>query len=77
MTLHHDSSQQPSLIGQPTSDGAVVYLNCDGQLDAIIRRTTQAGGQILQEVAQLPNGMGYFAQIRDLDGNRVGLHAAF
>jgi hypothetical protein len=66
------------LEGQkPSTDGAVVYLNCDGQLDAVLRRTKAAGGELLEEVAQLPGGMGWTAQIRDLDGNRVGLHAAF
>jgi len=46
-------------------------------MDAVLKRAQSAGAQLLQEVAQLPNGMGYIAQFRDLDGNRVGLHAAF
>jgi predicted enzyme related to lactoylglutathione lyase len=63
--------------GRPSTDGAVVYLNCDGELDAVLKRAQAAGGQLLQEVAQLPGGMGWIAQFRDLDGNRVGLHATF
>ncbi|WP_263357318.1 VOC family protein [Acidicapsa ligni] len=59
------------------SVGAIVYLNCDGQLDAVLRRAQQAGAELLQEVAQLPGGMGWIAQFRDLDGNRIGLHANF
>jgi predicted enzyme related to lactoylglutathione lyase len=65
------------LIGFPSADGTVVYLNCDGQLDAVLHRTTVAGGKVLEEVAQLPGSMGFVAQISDLDGNRVGLHAIF
>lgn len=66
------------MSGQKSStDGAVVYLNCDGQLDAVLKRAQAAGGALLEEVAQLPGGMGWIAQFRDLDGNRVGLHAAF
>jgi predicted enzyme related to lactoylglutathione lyase len=63
--------------GRPSTDGAVVYLNCDGELDAVLKRAKAAGGELLQEVAQLPGGMGWIAQFRDLDGNRVGLHATF
>jgi predicted enzyme related to lactoylglutathione lyase len=62
---------------KPSSDGAVVYLNCDGQLDGVVKRARALGGELLQEVAQLPGDMGWTAQFRDLDGNRVGLHAAF
>ena len=61
----------------PSTDGAIVYLNCDGDLDGVLKRAKAAGGEVLQEVAQLPGGMGWIAQVRDLDGNRVGLHATF
>jgi len=60
-----------------STDGAVVYLNCDGELDAVLKRAKAAGGELLQEVAALPGGMGWIAQFRDLDGNRIGLHATF
>jgi predicted enzyme related to lactoylglutathione lyase len=62
---------------KPSADGAIVYLNCDGDLDGVLKRAQAAGGELLQEVAQLPGSMGWIAQFRDLDGNRVGLHAAF
>jgi predicted enzyme related to lactoylglutathione lyase len=73
LAVTHDSN----IEGRPSTDGAVIYLNCDGELDAVLKRAQAAGGQLLQEVAQLPGGMGYIAQFRDLDGNRVGLHATF
>jgi predicted enzyme related to lactoylglutathione lyase len=63
--------------GAPSADGAVVYLNCDGDLDGVLKRAKAHGGAILKEVAALPGGMGFIAQLRDLDGNRVGLHATF
>jgi uncharacterized protein len=69
--LAHDPDAKPS------TEGAIVYLNCDGQLDAVLSRAQKAGAQLLQEVAQLPGNMGWVAQFRDLDGNRVGLHAMF
>ena len=64
-------------LSKPSDQGAIVYLNCDGDLDGVLARAKAAGGRVLQEVAQLPGDMGWIAQIRDLDGNRVGLHAIF
>jgi predicted enzyme related to lactoylglutathione lyase len=61
----------------PSTDGTVVYLNCDGDLDGVLKRAQGFGATILKEVAQLPGNMGWIAQFRDLDGNRVGLHASF
>lgn len=65
-----------SLCGKPSTDGTVVYLSCDGQIDAFVHRALTAGASIIEEVAQIPAGLGYSAQIRDLDGNRIGLHSA-
>jgi len=62
---------------KPSIDGTVVYVNADGQLDAILKRTVSAGGQLLEEVAQLPGNMGWTAQIQDTEGNRIGLHATY
>ena len=60
---------------KPSTDGAVVYLNCDGELDAVVKRAKAAGAKLLEEVAQLPAGLGWTAQFRDPDGNRVGLQS--
>ncbi len=65
------------LGASPSTDGTVVFLNCDGDLDGVLHRAQSLGATVLQEVAQLPSGMGWIAQFRDLDGNRVGLHAIF
>jgi uncharacterized protein len=73
LAVTHD----PLHEGRPSTDGAVIYLNCDGDMDGVLKRAKAAGGELLQEVAQLPGGMGWIAQFRDLDGNRIGLHAAF
>src|ERR1700757_2306393 len=42
---------------------------------AELPRVPKAGGEVLLPRTALPDGMGYFAQIRDTEGNRVGLHA--
>ena len=56
-------------------DATLVYLDASPSLDAALARVTQAGGRIALERQALPPGMGFFAHITDLDGNRVGLHA--
>lgn len=40
-----------------------------------LARAVAAGGQVALPRQALPPGMGFFAHITDLDGNRVGLHA--
>lgn len=55
--------------------GILVYLDASPALDAALARVVAAGGQVVLSRQALPPGMGYFAHITDLDGNRVGLHA--
>jgi predicted enzyme related to lactoylglutathione lyase len=67
--------EAPKLAGKDA--GTVVYLNCDGRLPEIVGRVVKAGGMLLTPQIDLPEGMGAFFQIRDSEGNRVGLHAAY
>jgi predicted enzyme related to lactoylglutathione lyase len=60
---------------KPGSGGTLVYLDATPSLDAALARVTAAGGQVALPRQALPPGMGFFAHIVDLDGNRVGLHA--
>lgn len=55
--------------------GTLVYLDASPSLDAALERVSAAGGHIALPRQALPPGMGFFAHITDLDGNRVGLHA--
>ncbi|HEY9126495.1 MAG TPA: VOC family protein [Acidobacteriaceae bacterium] len=75
--LIQERADEANHFSRPSDQGAIVYLNCDGDLDGVLGRTKAYGGTVLQEVAQLPGEMGWIAQIRDLDGNRIGLHASF
>ncbi len=59
----------------PGAGGTLVYLDASPSLDAALARVTAAGGHIALPRQALPPGMGFFAHITDLDGNRVGLHA--
>ncbi len=60
---------------QPGADGPVVYLNCDGRLDAMAARVESLGGHLHGPKIELPPGMGAFQLIVDSEGNRIGLHS--
>ncbi len=60
---------------QPSTDGAVVYLNAEPSLNNVLARVEAAGGRVSLPRTELPEGMGCFAHITDSEGNRVGLHA--
>ncbi len=57
---------------KPAEAGTVVYLNVD-DIRPVLERVPGAGGAVLLPLTALPEGMGVFAQIRDTEGNRVGL----
>ena len=61
---------------KPSPDGAIVYLNCDGRLEAMLGRLEALGGKGDDQVVNLPEGMGRFVHVVDSEGNRVGLHEA-
>lgn len=60
---------------QPGGNGTLVYLDASPSLDEALTRAQAAGGKVALPRTALPEGMGFFAHIQDLDGNRVGLHA--
>lgn len=56
----------------PSVQGSVVYLSVADLAPALERALLHGGDTIVPRTA-LPEGMGYFAQFRDCEGNRVGL----
>jgi uncharacterized protein len=61
--------------GEPLAAGVVLYLNASPSLDAALNRVPVAGGEIVVPRTALPPGVGFYAKIRDTEGNVVGLHA--
>jgi predicted enzyme related to lactoylglutathione lyase len=59
----------------PSMDGSTVYLSVDN-LTPVLERIEGLGAQTVVPRTALPEGMGYFAQFRDSEGNRVGLWSA-
>ncbi|GGA69717.1 glyoxalase [Edaphobacter acidisoli] len=60
---------------KPGTQGAMVYLNCNGRLDEVLGRVREAGGLVLQPKTAVPGGHGHFACLRDSEGNHIGLHS--
>jgi predicted enzyme related to lactoylglutathione lyase len=63
------------VVGQPSADGSLVYVNAAPSIDAVLKRVESAGGRIALPKTALPDGMGFFAHFTDTEGNRVGVHA--
>ncbi|QLC73592.1 VOC family protein [Pseudomonas sp. LPB0260] len=59
---------------RPGTGGTRVYLNAEGQLDAVLDRVPGAGGKILQTKTDI-GCSGFIALIEDSEGNHVGLHS--
>jgi uncharacterized protein len=57
---------------QPSVQGSIVYLSV-ADLRPVLERAQAHGGDTLVACTALPPGMGYYAQFRDCEGNRVGL----
>lgn len=56
----------------PSTDGTTVYLSVEN-LSAVLDRLAGLDAQTIVPRTALPDGMGFFAQFRDCEGNRVGL----
>ena len=59
----------------PAIQGSVVYLSVDN-LEPVLRRVQEHGGDTIVPRTEIPGDMGFFAQFRDTEGNRVGLWSA-
>jgi predicted enzyme related to lactoylglutathione lyase len=57
---------------EPAAAGTVVYLHLD-DIRPALERVGKAGGAVLLPRTALPDEAGFFAQLRDSEGNRVGV----
>jgi predicted enzyme related to lactoylglutathione lyase len=55
--------------------GVTIYLNANGDMDGMLARVVEAGGEVLIQ-KQLMQNFGWMAFFRDSEGNRIGLHQA-
>jgi hypothetical protein len=59
----------------PSKDGALIYLNANPAMDAVLERIPGAGGQVVLPKTQISPEIGFMAFFIDSEGNRVGLHS--
>jgi predicted enzyme related to lactoylglutathione lyase len=57
---------------EPSMHGSTVYLSV-ADVAQTLAKVEEAGGAVVVPRTVLPEGKGAFAQIRDSEGNRVGL----
>ena len=57
------------------TDGPLVYLNGNPDLQIVLDRIEKAGGKIVVPKTQISPDYGYMAVFADTEGNRVALHS--
>lgn len=57
---------------EPSLHGSTVYLSLV-DIRPALERIAKQGGDVFVPRTELPDGIGYFAQFGDCEGNRVGL----
>lgn len=57
------------------TDGPLIYLNGNPDVQIVLDRVEAAGGKILVPKTMISPENGYMAVIRDTEGNRLGLHS--
>jgi hypothetical protein len=57
------------------TDGPLIYLNGNPDVQIILDRVEAAGGKIMVPKTQISEEYGYMAVIIDTEGNRIGLHS--
>jgi hypothetical protein len=57
------------------TDGPLVYLNGNPDVQIILDRIEAAGGKIIVPKTKISDEYGYMAVFIDTEGNRIGLHS--
>ncbi len=57
------------------TDGPLVYLNGNRDVQIILDRVEAAGGKIMLPKTEISPEYGFMAVIYDTEGNRIGLHS--
>ncbi|MEX0362516.1 VOC family protein [Flagellimonas sp.] len=60
---------------QPSADGTTIYLNGGDNLQTILDKVEENGGQIMVPKTPHADEMGFFALFIDSEGNKMGLHS--
>ena len=60
---------------KPSYDGCVIYLNANPDLQKVLDKVEQAGGQVVMPKTKISDEVGYMAFIIDTEKNRIALHS--
>jgi uncharacterized protein len=58
-----------------TSDGVLIYLNGNPDVQNILNKIEAAGGKIVVPKTEISPEYGFMAIFTDTEGNRIGLHS--
>jgi predicted enzyme related to lactoylglutathione lyase len=60
--------------GTPLGEGGVtLYFGTDGDIDGMLARVLEAGGEVTREKQFMGPMVGWIAYFKDTEGNRIGL----
>lgn len=68
--VHSGGFHKPS-----ATEGPLVYLNANPDVQQVLDRVEAAGGKILVPKTEISPEYGYMAVILDTEGNRIALHS--
>jgi predicted enzyme related to lactoylglutathione lyase len=68
-------SFNPDFYSPSATEGPLVYLNANPDVQIILDRIEAAGGKIVVNKTQISPEYGYMAVFMDSEGNRVALHS--
>jgi len=68
--VHAEGFYKPS-----SSDGVLIYLNANPDVQIILDRVEAAGGKILVPKTEISPEFGHMGIFLDSEGNRIGIHA--
>ena len=57
------------------TDGPLIYLNGNPDVQTILDKVVIAGGQIMVPKTEISSEFGFMAVFLDTEGNRVGIHS--
>lgn len=60
---------------EPRDNGALIYLNANPDIQAVVDRIEPAGGKVVVPKTQISEELGYMCVFIDTEGNRVAAHA--
>lgn len=59
---------------KPSREGALLYLNAETAMEAMLETIVSNGGEILVPKIEISPEMGFYAVFIDSEGNKMGLH---